>query len=288
MSYAGAGLRFVIPNQFSVDASGVPRAGAQMFFYATGTNTYQNTYSDSGLTVPNVNPVIADANGQFGNVFLLTSPAYHVVLEDANGVVIWDMDPVGPEITQTGAMPVGGEIDFAGATAPAGWLLEYGQAISRTTYSALFAVIGTTYGNGDGSTTFNLPDARGRVYAGVDNMGGTAANRITAAVSGVNGIVLGASGGSQNAQQDTITNSTTITSPTYTISSNAVKQNTPTPGSGVGGIGVGYTWFPATESIIQSGTFGVTVNSVSGLTGTSQNVQPTSMRNRIIYTGVGG
>lgn len=64
-------------------------------------------------------------------------------------------------------------------TAPTGFLLCYGQAISRSTYSALFAVIGETYGVGDASTTFNLPDLRGRFPLGQDDMGGSAANRVT-------------------------------------------------------------------------------------------------------------
>jgi microcystin-dependent protein len=55
----------------------------------------------------------------------------------------------------------------------------------------LFAVLGTTYGPGDGSTTFNLPDFRGRVLAGADNMGGTAANRLTAASGWFIGATLG-------------------------------------------------------------------------------------------------
>ena len=58
-------------------------------------------------------------------------------------------------------------IMFAGSTAPTGWLICDGSAVSRTTYAKLFAVIGTTYGAGDGSTTFNLPDFRGRVPVGV-------------------------------------------------------------------------------------------------------------------------
>ena len=67
-----------------------------------------------------------------------------------------------------GAIPVGAVIDFAGPTAPDGWFLCQGQAISRATYSVLLGAIGTYYGGGDGSTTFNLPDCRGRVIAGVD------------------------------------------------------------------------------------------------------------------------
>jgi microcystin-dependent protein len=65
-------------------------------------------------------------------------------------------------------------------TPPIYWLLCYGQAIDRTTYAALFNVIGTTYGNGNGSTTFNIPDMRGRFALGQDDMGGSSANRVTA------------------------------------------------------------------------------------------------------------
>ena len=65
-------------------------------------------------------------------------------------------------------MPTGSIIPFAGKTAPEGWLFCQGQAVSRTTYAQLFAVIGTTYGSGDGSTTFNVPDLRGRVAVGAE------------------------------------------------------------------------------------------------------------------------
>lgn len=95
-------------------------------------------------------------------------------------------------------LPAGVVLPFAGASAPSGWLLAYGQAVSRTTYADLFAVIGTTYGSGDGSTTFNLPDYRGRVAAGKDNMGGSSALRLTSAGSGVDGSTLGVTGGAQS------------------------------------------------------------------------------------------
>ena len=105
----------------------------------------------------------------------------------------------GSQLTGLSAVPSGVVVPFAGATAPAGWFLCYGQAVSRTTYAALFAAIGTTFGSGDGSTTFNLPDLRGRVAAGVDNMGGTAANRLgSGATGGITGTAsLGATGGEQ-------------------------------------------------------------------------------------------
>jgi microcystin-dependent protein len=93
---------------------------------------------------------------------------------------------------------IGAVIAYAGASAPAGWLFCFGQNVSRTTYAALFAVIGTTYGTGDGATTFGLPDLRGRAAFGKDDMGGAAAGRLTnAATGGIAGTVLGGSGGEQ-------------------------------------------------------------------------------------------
>jgi len=76
-------------------------------------------------------------------------------------------------------LPAGILTPFAGSTAPDGWLLCDGSDVSRTTYSNLFAMIGTSYGSGDGSTTFTLPDLRGRMAMGLDNMGGQSANRVT-------------------------------------------------------------------------------------------------------------
>lgn len=121
------------------------------------------------------------------------------------------------------AAPVGSIIDFAGATAPSGWLLCTGQDVSRTTYSALFVVIGTVYGTGDGSTTFNLPDLRGRASFGKDNMGGSAANRVTAGISGISGVTLGAGGGSQATQLHSHT--ATVTDPGHNHSHNEVAHN---------------------------------------------------------------
>lgn len=58
---------------------------------------------------------------------------------------------------------------FAASATPPGWLNCNGAAVSRATYAALFAAIGTTYGVGDGSTTFNVPDLRGEFIRGLDN-----------------------------------------------------------------------------------------------------------------------
>ena len=94
-------------------------------------------------------------------------------------------------------MPTGTVLPFAGINAPTGYLFCDGDAISRSTYSDLFGIIQTTYGVGDNSTTFNIPDLRGRVIAGQDDMGGTSADRLTGLSGGVNGDNLGATGGSE-------------------------------------------------------------------------------------------
>lgn len=95
------------------------------------------------------------------------------------------------------SIPLAAGIEYWAGTAPnSSFAFAYGQAISRTTYSTLFSLLGTTYGVGDGSTTFNLPDKRGRVSAGVDNMGGSAASRLTSASSMGTG-ALGQTGGAE-------------------------------------------------------------------------------------------
>jgi len=69
-------------------------------------------------------------------------------------------------------IPIGTMTMFAGSTPPEGWLICDGSAISRTTYASLFNKIGTTYGAGDGSTTFNIPNFKGRVPVGLDSSQG--------------------------------------------------------------------------------------------------------------------
>lgn len=95
-------------------------------------------------------------------------------------------------------IPIGAGVDFWGSTAPAGFAFPYGQNVSRTTYALAFAVLGTTYGVGDGSTTFGMPDKRGRHSIAKDNMGGSAASRVTTGGSSIDGTTLGAAGGAQN------------------------------------------------------------------------------------------
>ena len=109
---------------------------------------------------------------------------------------------VPPENSVTPAMLTGGAgfaagmvMPFAGTTAPTGWLFAYGQSVASATYPDLYAAIGTTYGGN--ATNFNLPDMRGRVAAGKDDMGGTSANRLTDQSGGLNGDTLGDTGGAE-------------------------------------------------------------------------------------------
>lgn len=117
------------------------------------------------------------------------------------------------------AVPPGVIVPYAGTTAPTGYLLCYGQAVNRTTYAALFAITSTTYGVGDGSTTFNVPDLRGRVGVGLDNMGGSDAGRLNLANT------LGTTAGAQThtliaseLAAHTHTEYSSISSNTYTAS----------------------------------------------------------------------
>jgi microcystin-dependent protein len=101
----------------------------------------------------------------------------------------------GPWIDTT--TPAGQVTMYAGASTPSGWLLCDGSAVSRTTYAALFSVISTLYGSGNGSTTFNLPNLKGRVPVGRDagqtefdvlgEAGGEKSHLLTAAESGLRG-----------------------------------------------------------------------------------------------------
>ena len=87
------------------------------------------------------------------------------------------------------AMPIGAILDFAGANPPSGWLIADGRAISRTTYAALFAVIGGYWGAGDGSTTFNLPNMIGRSAVGPGSLLDTSGISVSFAFTQVAGSV---------------------------------------------------------------------------------------------------
>ena len=199
------------------------------------------------------------------------------------------VDAAAGRILQGGAAlrPPGGLRPSAGAAAPAGYLLCAGQLISRTTYAALFAAIGITYGSGDGSTTFKVPDLRGRVVAGRDNMDGDSANRLTGQSGGLAGDILGNGGGAEThtltlaqAPQD----NHTVAIPEVAIK---VGVSNAHASIGTGAIQLadgdrstypvasfGAATFPATNVSVSGGGGG----------GAHNNVQPTIILNYIIKT----
>ena len=96
----------------------------------------------------------------------ITTPANGEVLTYDSETNIWVNEAI-PPIPQ--AVPSGVVSQFAGSSAPPGYLICDGSAVSRSTYASLFTAISTTYGVGDGSTTFNLPNLKGRVPVGLDS-----------------------------------------------------------------------------------------------------------------------
>lgn len=192
-----------------------------------------------------------------------------------------------------GFLPPGCVMPYAGSTSPAGWLLCAGQAVSRTEYGALFAVVGTTYGTGDGSTTFNLPDLRGRTVAGVDNMGGTAASRLTATTISSGATTRGNAGGAEthtltSAESGVPAHQHTQAAHQHYISENG-SNGTRMGGhftNGSGGIRVSSTQSSTNDNgaaaITESATPTINNNTTANASSAHNNVQPTMVMNYII------
>lgn len=163
----------------------------------------------SGALVQNVVILVPSGITGIWLVANYTSGAFTVTISSGGGGtsvicpanVVFPVTSDGTNIIEVGvqsaAFSVGDYKESASSAPQTGWQICYGQAISRTTYAALFAAIGTLYGAGDGSTTFNVPDCRGRIRAGADNMGGTAAGVLS-------GYTIGTSGGVQSSAIGTV------------------------------------------------------------------------------------
>ncbi len=100
--------------------------------------------------------------------------------------------------------PTGSVLSYVGTTAPQGWLLCDGAAVSRQQYPALFAIMGTSHGRGDGTTTFNLPDYRGRFLRGVDGPDGGNADRDPDSGNRMAPLAGGNAGGVGSVQNDAL------------------------------------------------------------------------------------
>lgn len=269
--------------------------GRVVAFTATATNTGSATLNVNVLGTKALrkmgNAGDMDLEGgeiQNGGIYVVR---YSTAADTASGGWI-------VENPTSSGVPVATVLDYAGSTAPAGFLMCYGQNVSRTTYASLFSVIGTTYGTGDGSTTFTLPDARGRVSAGKDDMGGTSADRLTNQSGGVDGDTLGASGGAETHAL------TTAQLASHTHGPGSLAGSTSTAGnhthyvggtynaSGLGSTGNYVASYPAANNPATSaaGDHTHTVSITSGTTGSEgsgnahNNVQPTIIFNKIIKT----
>ena len=286
---AGTGSRF-------------PAAGGADYFYATLINT-SNQLEVVKVTARSTDTLTV-VRGQDGTTARAYSSSDRIELRVTAALLADIRDSITPaDNTVTTAKLVDGNVTlaklaaavqallvpsgavspFAGTSEPTGWLFCYGQAVSRTTYAALFAAIGTTYGAGDGSTTFTLPDLRGRVVAGQDDMGGTSANRLTGLSGGVDGDTLGATGGSEThtlteaqlaAHRHFVANTDSLSdgSPGPLVNNQQVAQANSTGGNG------GY--------VLHNSSTEATVGRTSS-TGSGQahnNVQPTIILNYIIKT----
>lgn len=206
---------------------------------------------------------------------LSTTTTRTLTIQDASGTV-----------ALTSLVPAGSVMAYAGSAAPSGWLLCDGSAVSRTTYATLFAAVNTVYGAGDGSTTFNVPDATGRVIAGKEST----ATRLTTTGGGVDGGTLGATGGTQSitltaAEQASMPVTTNVTgSGTGTITSPGTPTNTSGDGANFGNAppGTGQVLYGASGGTVSVTITGTGTGTATGSGGPHKNVQPTLVLNYII------
>lgn len=266
----------------SVAADGQTTITGPLLGYASGTVT-SPTYTFSSDTNTGIYRIAAD------NLGITCGGTKIVDVASTGATVVGDLNATTVKQNSFALLPIGVILPYGGTSAPSGYLFCYGQAVSRTTYATLFTAIGTTYGSGDGSTTFNLPDLRGRVIAGQDDMGGSSANRLTNADDGLDGDTLGATGGGET--QTLVTANLPPYTPAGTNASSSVSFNSQN-----------YAYNNASTSAVSGGgqPTGVTLAQITGtaaaqiFTGTAQGgtstafgiVQPTIILNYIILAGV--
>ena len=210
----------------------------------------------SGILSANVQVSIPSTIGGFWVVSNTTTGAYSVTITSLGGgasvvvpqgyssIVYSDGTNIGLADNGTASLsatPAGSLIQYGGAAAPSGWLLCDGTAISRTTYAPLFTAIGTAWGVGNGSTTFNVPDLRGAFLRGA----GAGLNPVSRAVGSYEADGLGAHVHS-------------ITDPGHTHN---VNQPTSYDPKGAGPYGA----FDPAVGATSSATTGITINSTGGV-----------------------
>src|SRR6185312_9870220 len=180
----------------------------------------------------------------------------------------------------------GAGMDFWGSTTPSSaFVFPTGQAISRTTYATLFSLLSTTYGTGDGSTTFNLPDKTGRISA----MKEASATRLTSTYFGGNSTTLGATGGTESQTLSlaqlptgiTVTGTLNVSQPGG-LTPMTANANITTFSTGSGGATQWQAWATSASTSVQAltATGTQTSNNTSG--NAHPIVQPTLIANFIM------
>jgi len=278
-SLAGSGTQFF-------DDSGVPLAGGLIYTYAAGGTTPLVTYTSSSGLIAHPNPIVLDSAGRINEIWIAEGTSYKFVLKSATNVLIGSFDNLFPiaslpvsiynggtgATTADGArinlglgtylVPTGSLIMWPSNTIPTDWKLCNGAAISRVTYGTLFSLLGTTFGAGDGSTTFNLPDYRNKMPYGAD------------------AVVVGATGGSADSIVVSHTHTATVTDPGH---NHTVATYTGTGGSGTTIYnGAGSFNNNATTSTAFTGIS--VANSTAGVSGTNAKLPPYRGINFIIKT----
>jgi microcystin-dependent protein len=187
-SISGAVITFAAPITSGTTEVEVVYGTALTQGAVTDADLVEYDNSTSGLTATDVKAAIDEVvalpsvptpqSSKYGNLIVQNTADDDYELLNSQGTSGQVLTSGGADALptwttpSTAAVPTGVISIWATGTAPSGYLLCNGSAVSRTTYSTLFALIGVIYGNGDGSTTFNLPDFRGQFVRGTDNSAG--------------------------------------------------------------------------------------------------------------------
>lgn len=275
LTTGGTGTAYTLTSN-QVFTSTANMNNAMIAFIPNTTNTGNVTLAVDGLTAKPIRSQTG-SSGNLGAGVLIQGTPYVATYYDSVGEFILQGFVGNPY-----AVPLGSFMFHSTSTVPnSNFVLPYGQAISRTTYAAYFAMVGTTFGPGDGVTTFNVPDIRGRFIAGWDAMGGVSASRLTTAASGVDGGTIGAVGGAQsttlitaNLPAYTPAGSIGITDPGHSHPSSVAVTETVTNAAGTNAAWLrqgssGYTSFAPANTTGISASF----------TGTAQGGTSTSFTN---------